>query len=339
MRTYRLTAVALAAVVAASAHAQEQQQQTPPIAPAQTIQNPRSSDLPPVTRTSPPSAAALPKLAGTWTIVSGERNGQRLPDDRVAGLRVTITSETITIFDRANRPSFVVSYTLDTARSPNQIDMKIIDGPRRNMVARGIVTMDSAEEMRLIYSTGNQGRPAEFRTTPGGTTATLFILKRSPTEVFYAGEWQAVDAEASGKKLPPEQINKTKVVLTANTLVLTDPVANSTFVTRYQVNTTQTPNTIDMTVLEGTNKGKTAHGIIAPEGADRIRLCFSMGGERPSTFQAVAGNAPSFCYTLARLRSPVGVQPGTIRVPANSSPPPSGTPAGRAPNPGRPGGR
>ena len=149
------------------------------------------------------------------------------------------------------------------------------------MVALGIVTMDSAEEMRLVYSTGNQGRPTEFRTTPGGTTATLFILKRAPTEVFYAGEWQAVDAEANGKKLPPEQINKTKVVLTANTLVLTDPVANSTFVTRYQVNTTQTPNTIDMTVLEGTNKGKTAHGIMAPEGADRIRLCFSLGGERP----------------------------------------------------------
>ena len=133
MRTHRLSAVALAAAVVTFARAQQPE----PVLPPQTTPNSRSSDLPPLSRTSPPTAAGLPKLAGTWTIVSGERNGQRLADDRVAGLRATITSDTITIFDRANRPSFVVSYTLDTARSPNGIDMKITDGPRHGHGSTG----------------------------------------------------------------------------------------------------------------------------------------------------------------------------------------------------------
>jgi uncharacterized protein (TIGR03067 family) len=325
-------ALGVALIAAAPAFAQTFPPPAPAVPPAQTIQN-NPHDSPPVTRTSPPSAAELPKLAGTWSIVSGERNGQRLPDERVAGLRVTITADTITVFDRGNKPFFVVRYKLNTAVTPNEINMEMTDGPYRGAVAQGVVTMDSAEQMRLIYSTGSQGRPREFRTVPGGTTATLFILKRAPTEVLYAGNWRVVDGEAGGKKLPPEQVQKTKIVLTADTLVLTDTFTNFTFVAKYRTDTAVTPNTIDMTVLEGANKGQVAHGIIAPNGADGLRLCFVMGGDdRPRDFHAAAGKAPSFCYTLHREPGPVGVQPGTIKVPNGPGPSaPSGTPAGGVP--------
>ncbi len=333
MRTYRTLALGVALVAAAPAFCQNLPPPVPPVPAAQTIQN-NPHDAPPVQRTSPPTAAELPKLAGTWSIVSGERNGQRLPDDRVAGLRVAITADTITVFDRANKPFFVIRYKLNTAVTPNEINMEMQDGPYRGAVAQGVVTMDSAEQMRLVYSTGSQGRPREFRTLPGGTTATLFILKRAPTEVLYAGNWRVVDGEAGGKKLPPEQVQKTKVVMTADTLVLTDTFTNFTFVAKYQTNTGQVPNTIDMTVLEGANKGKTAHGIIAPAGADGLRLCFVMGGERPRDFHAAAGKQPSFCYTLQREPGPIGVQPGTIQVPNGPGPSaPSGTPAGGVPIP------
>jgi uncharacterized protein (TIGR03067 family) len=246
---------------------------------------------------------------------------------------VTVTADTITIFDRTNKPFYVVRYKLDTARTPNEINMEIADGPNRGQVARGIVTMDSAEMMRLIYSTGSQGRPAEFRTTPGGTTATLFILKRAPTEVLYAGTWAVTAAEAGGKALVPEQVQKTKVVMTADTLVLTDTFTNFTFVAKYKVDAARTPNTIDLTVLEGANKGQTAKGIIAPVGADGLRLCFAMGAkEPPADFRAAAGGQPSFCYTLQRQPGPVGVQPGTITVPNGPGPSaPSGTPQGGVP--------
>ena len=326
MRTSDLTA-AVMLVLAAPAFGRQDQQQ-PIVPPAQTIQNPRSSNLPPLTRTSPPTAAELPKLSGTWTLVSGERNGQRLPDERIGGLKVTIGADMITVNDRDNRPALVVSYKLNTAKTPNEIDMKIVQGPHPNEVAHGIVTLDSAEQMRFCYSTGNQGRPAEFRTVPGGTVATLFILKRAPSEVLYAGTWQALDGEANGKKLPPEQINQTKVVLTANTLVLTDNFAHSTFVASYKLFTTQMPNAIDMTVVEGASKGQPAFGIIAPEGADRVRLCFGIGKQRPAAFRTAEGGEPQFCYLLGRLPSPIGAKPGAIQVPTPQPPPPSGTPPG-----------
>jgi uncharacterized protein (TIGR03067 family) len=338
MRTYQLAAVAVTLLVAAVAEARQDQ---PIVPPAQTIQNPSGPTPPPLARTSPPTAAELPKLAGTWTIVSGERSGQRIPDERIAGLRATISADSITVFGRDNKPFYVVRYKLDTSRTPNWIDMTIADGPNRGQVAQGMVTMDSAEQMRLIYSTGRKGRPDEFRTQTGGSAATLFIMKRAPTEVLYAGEWQAVDAEANGKKLPAEQINKTKVVLTARTLVLTDTFAHSTFVAKYQVNSTVTPNTIDMTVLEGPDKGKSAIGIIAPKGADRLKLCFALAGQdRPQQFRTVEGGVPQFCYLLGRLKSPIGVQPGTIQTPTGIGPSaPSGTPAGGVPVTPRPPGR
>jgi uncharacterized protein (TIGR03067 family) len=336
MRTYQLAAIAVALLAVAPAAAR----QYPIVPPAQTIQNPGGSTKPPLTRTSPPTPSELPKLAGTWTIVSGERNGERIPDERIAGLRVTITADAINVFDRENKPFIVARYKLDTSRTPNWIDMSLVDGPNRGQAAHGMVTMDSAEQARLIYSVGEKGRPDEFRTHTGGSPATLFILKRSPMEVLYAGEWQAMDGEANGKKLPAEQINRTKIVLTPSTLVLTDPFANSTFVTRYQVNTATTPNAIDMTVLEGVSKGKTAVGIIAPDGADRLKLCFAIGQDRPQQFRSAEGNVPQFCYTLARLKSPIGVQPKTIQVPNGTGPSsPSGTPAGGLPPPPRPGGR
>src|SRR4051812_38191056 len=339
----RIFTAAAALLAGAPAFGQDQQPSIVPpgvVPPAQTIQNPRS-DPPAIPRTNPPTASELPKLAGTWAISAGERNGQRLADEKVAGLRVSITAHRITVFDRTNKPEFVVNYKLDTARTPNEINMEVVDGPNRGQVARGIVTMDSAQMMRLIYSTGSQGRPSDFVTRPGGTTATLYILKRAPTEVLYAGSWKVVDAEAGGKKLTPDQMQKTKIVMTADTLVLTDTFTNVTFVAKYKVDTGHTPNTIDLTVLEGANKGQTGHGIIAATGADQLRVCFVVGGEqRPPDFHTAAGGPPSFCYTLAREPGPVGVQPGTIQLPQGpGESQPSGTPKGGVPvnnNPPKP---
>jgi uncharacterized protein (TIGR03067 family) len=346
MRTHHHLALAAALLVAAPGFGQDppgtgQNAPNPNNSQNQTqnqnqVQNP-VGDSPALHRTSPPSAAELPKLGGAWTIAAAERNGQRLPDEQVAGLRVTITADTITVFTRDNKPHFVVKYKLDTARTPNEINMEMADGPNRGQLAQGIVTMDSAEQVRLIYSTGSQGRPRDFITRPGGTTATLFVLKRAATAVVYAGTWQAVDAEAGGKKLPPEQINRTKVVMTNNTLVLTDDYSHLTFVANYRVDTARTPNTITLTVLEGANKGQAGQGVIAEQGTDRVRLCFTMGQAQPAA-NGQPGQAPSFCYTLARLPSPVGAPPGAAQIPPQNAPlvPGGGQPAqGGAPSQGQ----
>ena len=62
----------------------------------------------------------------------------RSPDDVDHLIVSTITADRITVFDRANKPFFVVNYKLDTARTPNEINMEMADGPNRGQVARGI---------------------------------------------------------------------------------------------------------------------------------------------------------------------------------------------------------
>jgi uncharacterized protein (TIGR03067 family) len=179
MRALRTLILAAAFTIAAADPAPGRQypNQPPPPMPIPPGQLPPP---PPIQRPPQPTAAELPKLSGTWSVVGGEKDGQKIPDERLRGVRAVITADTITVVGAGNRPRFVVGYKLNTAVIPNEIDMKIVDGPNKDQVAQGVVTMDSAELMRLCYSPGSQGRPREFRTFAGGSADFLFIFQRPP---------------------------------------------------------------------------------------------------------------------------------------------------------------
>ncbi len=256
--------------------------------------------VPPVPPTTP---AELPKLGGTWTIVGGERNAQKIPEEKIQGLRVVITADRITLFGRDNRPEFVASYKLNTAKNPNEINMQMVEGPRKGQLAQGIVLTEGAERMQLCYSPGSKGRPNEFRTHPGSDNL-LIILQKNPVQTSYAGTWRVLAAETEGQPLPADRVRNSRAVFTKDTFVLTDPGGQRTLVAHYELRTGTTPNEIDLAVLEGDRKGQVAHGILAFEGLDRMRLAYAFGDTRPRAFRTERGAPAEFVYLLQREGGP-----------------------------------
>jgi uncharacterized protein (TIGR03067 family) len=94
---------------------------------------------------------AASALAGTYTIVAGEKDGQKLPAERVQGSSVRIAENVITTFDKDQQETYAVSYTLDTSREPWRITMTSTQAPIKGEVAHGLIKKDG-DTVQLIYA-------------------------------------------------------------------------------------------------------------------------------------------------------------------------------------------
>jgi uncharacterized protein (TIGR03067 family) len=115
------------------------------------------------------------KLVGTWTYVSGEKDGKKIPADDLKKGTVEITKENITL--KSEDSKFVIKYELDPAKNPCQIKMEITEGPAgQGSKADGIVTLKS-DELTLCYPAMGGAVPDSF-TAKEGSGRHLFVLKK-----------------------------------------------------------------------------------------------------------------------------------------------------------------
>jgi uncharacterized protein (TIGR03067 family) len=309
--------------------------QAPKSTPGQP--NPDRPPLPGQRPVLPPTPAArtpaeLPKVSGDWVIIGGERDGQRIPEERIQGLRVTITADTITVMGRDQKPLFVAAYTLNTAKTRTEIDMKIVEGPTKGQVAQGIVDQESADRMRLCYSPGAQGRPRDFSTRPGGTNGFLFLLGRASggpvSGQMLAGTWAVSSGVVDGKKIPADRVRDARVIITADTINLVDP-DKKTWVMTYSIDNSQVPQVMALKIADGPHKGRTALGILELQSADRLVLRYVVGAEQPPRgFASEPGGAQDFAFVLDRVRG-TGVPAPDANVPTGPPPVPPNRPDGR----------
>src|SRR5205823_1991826 len=66
------------------------------------------------------------KLVGTWTYVSGERDGKKTPAANLEKGIVKISKETISLESPDGK--YVIKYQLDPAKTPAGISMEITEG-------------------------------------------------------------------------------------------------------------------------------------------------------------------------------------------------------------------
>jgi uncharacterized protein (TIGR03067 family) len=115
------------------------------------------------------------KLVGTWAYVSGERDGQKVPEDNLKKGTVEITKETITL--KSDEASYVIKYTLDTKKSPCRISLEITKGPMgEGAKAEGIIALNG-DELKLCYQPMGGDAPKEF-SAKEKSGMHLFVLKR-----------------------------------------------------------------------------------------------------------------------------------------------------------------
>jgi len=92
------------------------------------------------------------------------------------------------------------------------------------------------------------------------------------------GNWTVVSGQEDGKELPAEKVKGSRVVITKDSITVHEE-NNQKRVMSYKLDTSTTPKQIDLTTTEGSDKGKTSHGIYALEG-DALKICFALPGQQ-----------------------------------------------------------
>jgi uncharacterized protein (TIGR03067 family) len=118
----------------------------------------------------------LARLGGTWTMVSGIRDGQTLPDSFVrTGKRIVKGNETTVYF--GSEVFLKAAFTVDPAPAPKTIDYILTAGDDRGRSQLGIYALDGDT---VTYCMAPPGRPRpagfEIEAGVGGTTT---VWKRS----------------------------------------------------------------------------------------------------------------------------------------------------------------
>lgn len=115
------------------------------------------------------------KMLGTWTYVSGEKNGTKVDPENLKAGTVKITKETITL--ESPQGKFVIKYTLDAKKDPVTLAMEMTESPfGAGAMAKGIIEV-KGDDLKMCYATEGDA-PKKFETKEGGTSH-LFVLKRS----------------------------------------------------------------------------------------------------------------------------------------------------------------
>ncbi len=134
-------------------------------------------------------AIAAP-LEGGYTIVSGERDGKAIPEERIKGSVVRFTAAAITGTDKDKKEFFACTFTLDKDKSPWVIRMKST-APKAGDEAVGLIKIEG-DTLTLIYALPGGDAPTEFKTKD---KQHLFVLKNQN---------KAADSPRTSNKFVPE---------------------------------------------------------------------------------------------------------------------------------------
>jgi uncharacterized protein (TIGR03067 family) len=107
----------------------------------------------------------MEKMQGEWTMASGERNGQAIPDEFLQSLKRTIKGDQYTV----KQGDDVInggSYTIDATKSPKTIDLKVTEGQAAGQTMHGIYELQG-DTMKICYASPGKPRPTEFTAKEG----------------------------------------------------------------------------------------------------------------------------------------------------------------------------
>jgi uncharacterized protein (TIGR03067 family) len=82
-------------------------------------------------------------LQGTWTLVSGEKDGEPLPEQDIKNSKLTIAGDTHTV--QVGEMIIKGTHKLDATKKPKQIDLTYESGPNKGKTLLGIYELEGDE--------------------------------------------------------------------------------------------------------------------------------------------------------------------------------------------------
>jgi uncharacterized protein (TIGR03067 family) len=124
---------------------------------------------------------AASALVGSYTIVAGEKDGEKIPDERIKGSSVRIAENAISTFDKEQKETYAATYTLDTSREPWRITMTSTIATVKGEVAEGLIKKDG-DTVQFIYAVRGGEIPTDFTTED---KQLLFTLEKAEAQTTY----------------------------------------------------------------------------------------------------------------------------------------------------------
>jgi uncharacterized protein (TIGR03067 family) len=119
----------------------------------------------------------LQALQGTWVMAAMEVEGQKIAEDRLQGTELEIKEGKYVV--TANGKRYEMTFTLDAAKKPKEIDMVFTEGPEKDKLHRGIYEIEGDTFKLCRLRDAEYGRPRDFTTSPG-TSLFWIQWKRKP---------------------------------------------------------------------------------------------------------------------------------------------------------------
>jgi uncharacterized protein (TIGR03067 family) len=109
------------------------------------------------------------KIQGTWSLVSGDRDGKPFPDEMIQHVRLIFAGNRLTT-EHTDR-KMGATFKLDPAKSPREIDLDM-----EGNVGKGIYLLDQ-DSLKIIHGQVGSDRPKDL--AEGGHGLTVLVLERN----------------------------------------------------------------------------------------------------------------------------------------------------------------
>jgi len=117
--------------------------------------------------------AQPPQLDGLYTIVSGEKDGNAIPADKLKGSIIRFDRDKVVGTDKDKKEFFGCTFTIDKTTTPYSIAM-ISTAPVKGDKAMGIIEW-KGDTVKLAYALPGGETPKEFKTK---AKQHYFVMKR-----------------------------------------------------------------------------------------------------------------------------------------------------------------
>ena len=117
--------------------------------------------------------ADLETMQGSWTFIAAERDGEKVPDEKLKAMQFVIKGDSVIVNDGGREEKAALK--LDPSAKPKAFDI-MPDGRNEPKSVLGIYEL-TAGTLKMCWRMGSGERPREFASKQGSGTA-MFLLKR-----------------------------------------------------------------------------------------------------------------------------------------------------------------
>ncbi len=237
-------------------------------------------------------------LTGHWLMVSLVVNGEAVGEDLVSTARLEVDGTRY----QPTYDDVVVKETIkiDRATTPRAIDFTYVDGPRKGEKVRGIYKIEGDRYTMCRPIRAEDSRPVDFSSKTGSGLVLVVWARDTPAEQArrkaiaddrkaFEGTWAGEMNRRDGVTLSEDEAKQARLIITGDRYTM-DRGNDRTSRGTTRIDPTSNPKTMDISIIDGVNKGQTWLGIYEVTG-DTYRACFATEGKpRPSAFVSEPGS-------------------------------------------------